>query len=160
MNHDLLPFFSLFPFHLVESKASYPATSGEEKRQIGPQPHTPRRERAARPAAAEGKRKWCAKEASTLLKAGLAGTSGIRCVSLFVEYICEEGGSSLLFLGALDPLVRWLHSFACSLTGMLWEMRLRSRHWLMRRDWKQLAPDDAYLSCEYSPCLPGGRGEG
>jgi hypothetical protein len=38
---------------------------------------------------------------------------------------------------------------------MLWEMRLRSRHWLMRRDWKQLAPDDAYLSCEYSSCLPG-----
>jgi len=28
-------------------------------------------------------------------------------------------------------------------------MRLRSRQWLTRREWKQLAPDDAYLSCEY-----------
>ena len=33
---------------------------------------------------------------------------------------------------------------------MLWEMRLRPRQWLIRGNWKQLAPDDAYLSCEYS----------
>lgn len=32
-------------------------------------------------------------------------------------------------------------------------MRLRPRQWLTRRaDWKQLAPDDAYLSCEYLSC--------
>jgi len=33
---------------------------------------------------------------------------------------------------------------------MFWEMRLRPRQWLTRGNWKQLAPDDAYLSCEYS----------
>jgi hypothetical protein len=32
-------------------------------------------------------------------------------------------------------------------------MRLRPRQWLIRGDWKQLAPDDAYLSCEYPVCL-------
>jgi hypothetical protein len=32
------------------------------------------------------------------------------------------------------------------------EMRLRLRRWLTKRvDWKQLAPENAYLSCEYLP---------
>jgi hypothetical protein len=39
-------------------------------------------------------------------------------------------------------------------------MRLRPRQWLTRRaDWKQLAPDDAYLSCEYLPCSWEGEKE-
>ena len=84
--------------------------------------------------------KWSATEASTHSKGGSASILGIRCVAFLIKYFYEAKGGKE--------------------RSMFWGMRLRHRHWLIRRDWKQLAPDDAYLSCEYIPHLPGDGREG